>query len=66
MDFRKITRWVVNTAALLAAVAALPELGEIVPASALPVLGSIVAAVNMILSVIRNLGVNASLLSIEK
>ena len=66
MDIRKVTRWVVNIVSLVVAVAALPELGAVVPATALPAIAGIVAAINMILSVIRSLSAGAGIFTVEK
>ncbi len=52
-DVRKILRWTVNILGIVAAVATLPEVGAIVPATWLPGIGSALGVVNLILTWLR-------------
>jgi hypothetical protein len=62
-DFRKILRYVVNVSALIVAVATLPELGALVPASVLPALAAVVAVINTVLSLVRQIGAGEPLVT---
>ena len=55
MDWRKLTRLVINFAALAAAVLMLPQFGAIVPVEWLPGIAAAAAVINQILSWIRAL-----------
>ncbi len=63
MDFRKIARYAVNILALVAAVLVLPQFGTLVPVEWLPEIASIVAVVNVILSLIRQIGAGENLVT---
>ena len=53
-DFRKILRWVVNIATLVAAVITLPAFGAFVPVAWMPQIASAAAAINLVLTWMRN------------
>lgn len=54
-QIRHYARYVVNGAALVLAVFALPEFGAVLPETALPVVASITAVLNTLLSWARRL-----------
>lgn len=62
-DARKVARYVVNILALAAAVFIMPEFGALVPADWLPEIASITAVINVILSLIRQIGAGENLVT---
>ena len=63
MDFRKIIRYVVNILTFAAAVLVLPSFGALVPVDWMPGIISVTSVINVILSLIRQIGAGEPLVT---
>jgi hypothetical protein len=54
-QIRHVLRYVVNLAAFVVALLAMPEFGQVVPADWLPVIASVAATLNVVLTILRRL-----------